>query len=359
MFPAVCRVRRIGWQATHEERDGLKIDKVFITHNAVPEGADPSTADVLDEVDFVVGGLGELRIAHEIVPVTDGKVWEALRPQRRSVVVNLVESPPGAPHLQVGAAAVLEVLGLPFTGSGSAALWLTTDKIATRALLAANGVPVAEGGRFSSTRRGLFERVPPPWILKAGREDSSVGLDGEEVVFTNPVKAFARGRDLERRFPDQPILVEHYLPGREFNIGVIEVSGRPRVLPIAEMTFKNYPEGKPKIVDFGAKWVEGTFSWDNTERRFLEDGEDLRLTRKLATLARDAWRVTHVSGYARVDVRLDDHGNPAVLEVNANPCITQGSGMTVAAQRAGMSDGQVVRHMLSAALRRNGHRRST
>lgn len=336
----------------------MKIDKVFITHNAVPEGADPSTADVLDEVDFVVGGLGELKIAHEIVPVTDGRVWEALRPQKRSVVVNLVESPPGAPHLQVGAAAVLEVLGIPFTGSGSAALWLTTDKIATRALLAANGVPVAEGGRFSESRRGLFERIPPPWILKAGREDSSVGLDGEEVVFTDAARAFARGRVLARRFPDQPILVEHYLPGREFNIGVVEINGRPRVLPIAEMTFKNYPEGMPRIVDFGAKWVEGTFSWDNTERRFLEDGEDLRLSRKLAALARDAWRVTHVSGYARVDVRLDDQGRPAILEVNANPCITQGSGMTVAAQRAGMSDGQLIRYMLAAAVRSNGTRRS-
>lgn len=336
----------------------MRIDKVFIAHNAVPEGADPSTADVLDEVEFVVGGLSELKIAHEVVPVTVGRVWEVLRPHKRAVVVNLVESPPGAPHLQVGAAAVLEVLGIPFTGSGSAALWLTTDKIATRALLAANGVPVAKGGRFSSSRRGLFERIPPPWILKAGREDSSVGLDGEEVVFTDPEKAFARGRALARRFPDQPILVEHYLPGREFNIGVIEVNGRPRVLPVAEMTFRNYPDGMPRIVDFGAKWVEGTFSWDNTERRFLEDGEDLRLSRKLAALARDAWQVTHVSGYARVDIRLDDDGNPAVLEVNANPCITQGSGMTVAAQRAGMSDGQVIQYLLAAALRSNGTRRS-
>lgn len=324
--------------------------RVLIAHPHVPTDADPSTADVLDEVCLVEKGLEELSIPYETVPVVHGRTWESLRPRAGDVVFNLLEAPPGQPILQLAAAGVLELLGVPYTGSRLVTLVLTTDKLATRGLLAAEGVTVAEGGRFDPEHPSLLDRVPPPWILKAGLEDASVGLDGGAVVYT-AAAAIARGRRLAERFAGQPIVLEHLLPGREFNVGVIEVDSEPVVLPVAEMTFIDFPDDTPRIVGWEAKWIEGHVSYDRTERAFPDEVEERDLLESIRTITRRAWAVTGASGYARVDLRLDENGVPCVLEVNANPCISEGSGLVVAAVRAGFTPGSLIAAVLEAACR--------
>ena len=264
---------------------------------------------VLDEVCCVEKGLEELSVPFETIPVAAGRAWEALKPEDDDIIFNLLEAPPGRPLLQIAAAGVLELLGVPYTGSRLASLVLTTDKLSTRAVLASEGIAVAPGGRFDPEDPRLLDRVSAPWILKAGFEDASVGLDGEPVVRTREA-AVARGRQLIERFPGQPIVLEHYLPGREFNVGVVEVDGVPVILPVAEMTFSDYPDDMPRLVG-----------------------------------------ITGASGYARVDLRLDEAGVPCVLEVNANPCISEGSGLMVAAVRVGYSVGSVIASILQAAQR--------
>ena len=160
----------------------MKLGRVTIAHNRVDDDADISTADVLEQVALVERGLAELGVSYDVVAVDNHRVWEAIHPQPDTVVFNLVEAPPGLPQLQPASAAVLELLGVPFTGSRSAALWLTTDKLATRAVLACHGLPVAPGGRIWSDNAEILDRVPPPWIIKPGWEDASVGLDGSPVV---------------------------------------------------------------------------------------------------------------------------------------------------------------------------------
>lgn len=324
--------------------------RVLIAHTQVAPDGDPSMADVLDEVCCVEKGLEELSIPFETVPVAAGRAWESLRPQEGDVVFNLLEAPPGQPLLQFAATGVLELMGVPYTGCPLASLVLTTDKLATRALLASEGVPVAPGGRFDPARPDLLERVSPPWILKAGFEDASVGLDGEPVVRT-PEAAIARGRHLLERFPGQPIVLEHYLPGREFNIGVLEVDGEPVILPVAEMTFIDYPEDMPRIVGWEAKWIEGHFSYDQTERAFTDEEKESELVAGIREVTRRCWEITGASGYARVDLRLDEAGIPCVLEVNANPCISEGSGLVVAAVRQGFAVGDVIGNVLQSAVR--------
>lgn len=330
----------------------VPVDRVRIVHNPVAPDADPSTADVLNQVRLVEEALLELDIAAERTPVEVAALWDVpFHPGE--VLFNLIESPPGQPLLQLAAAATLELRRLPFTGSPVHALWLTTDKLATRALLASEGVPVAPGGAFDPERPGVLSRVRPPWILKAGLEDASVGLDLAAVVAT-PEAAIARGRELRCRFPGQPIVVEHYLPGREFNVGVLEVDGAARVLPVAEMTFVDYPDDLPRIVGYEAKWVEGHVAYEATQRAFPDEGTEAPLLRALRETAERAWSVTGVSGYARVDMRLDEDGSPCVLEVNANPCLSPEAGLIVASERSGLSRADVVRRILEAALRRAG-----
>lgn len=327
-----------------------EIERVRIVHNPVPPGADPSTADVLDEAHLVEEALRELDIAVERVPLEPAALWSVpLSPGE--LLFNLIESPPSAPLLQLLAAATLELRGAVFTGSSAHALWLTTDKLATRALLAAEGVSVAPGGVLEPDRPEVLSRVPPPWILKPGLEDASVGLDLSAFV-SSPETAIARGRDLRARFPGQPLVLEHYLPGREFNVGVLEVDGAPVVLPVAEMTFVDYPDDLPRIVGYEAKWVEGHVAYEGTRRAFPDDVVEAALLERLRRTAVRAWALTGVSGYARVDMRLDESGVPCVLEVNANPCLSPEAGLIVASERSGLSRADVVRRILDAALRR-------
>jgi D-alanine-D-alanine ligase len=326
---------------------------IVVAHPRVAADADPSTSDVLDQVELVTGALAALGERFETVAVDGGRVWEALAPRPGVVVFNLLEAPPGSPQLQTAATAALELLGLPFTGAAAGPMWLSTDKLATRALLASAGLPVAAGGRFEPERPALLDVVPPPWILKPAYEDASLGLEGDPVCAT-VAQAVARGRDLAARFPGQPIVLEHFLPGREFNVALLEDAAGVEVLPVAEIAFVDFPPGTPALVGYEAKWQTGSFEYEHTVRRFPSPEVEAALLDELAGLARSAWRACGLAGYGRVDLRLDESGRPHVLEVNANPCLSADAGFMAAAGRAGLDAAAVVARIVAAARRRGG-----
>jgi D-alanine-D-alanine ligase len=281
-----------------------------------------------------------------VVPVAPGGVQPS-ELQGAEIVFNLVESPPGCPDFQVEAATTFARLGLAVTGSSAAAIRATTDKEATRRRLALHGVPVAPGGILDPDRPEVLDRVPPPWILKPTAEDASLGLD-DGAVCSDRATAVLRARQLQSRFPGQPVLAEHLLSGREFNISVLADESGPEVLPPAEMTFVEYPPDRPQIVGWEAKWDEGSFAYRHTIRVFL-DGTEPLLRPALETVALTAWTACGLDGYGRVDIRLDEHGSPCVLEVNANPCISPDSGFIAAAAEAGLGPPMVVQRILAAA----------
>ena len=311
------------------------------------EGDDPSTSDVLAQVELVAAGLTDLGIPHRTVVVPDWKPWLHLSPQPGLVVFNLMETPPGVTYLQPGAAAALELMGIPFTGSPAAILWTTTDKLGTRALLASEGLPVAPGGRLDPDRPDLLDRVPGPWILKPSCEDASLGLEGDPVCATREA-ALARARHLTERFPGQAVVAETYLPGRELNAAVLA----GEVLPITEIVFEDFPEGMSRVVGYEAKWLEDSFACIHTVRHFPEDSAnpaDIVLLDRIREIARAAYRICGLRGYARIDLRLDEDGNPCVLEVNANPCLSADAGFMAAAAKAGLKPRDVVRRILEDA----------
>lgn len=319
---------------------------IVVAHNTVADHDDPSTQDVLAQVGFVTGALDACRFAYRVVAVADGGV-EPGAVQDAAAVFNLVESPPGRPHFQVEAAAAFARLGLPLTGSSAEVIRATTDKEATRRSLARQGIAVAEGGLLDPEHPTVLDRVPPPWILKPASEDASLGLD-DAAVTSDRAAALARARELRRLFPGQPVLVEHLLPGREFNISLLADGAVTEVLPPAEMTFVDYPGDRPRILGWEAKWDEGSFAYAHTVRVFL-DGREPTLRRELEAVARAAWSACGLAGYGRVDIRLDEQGVPCVLEVNANPCISPDAGFAAAAVVAGLEPSDVVRRILAAA----------
>jgi D-alanine-D-alanine ligase len=323
--------------------------RVVIAHNPVGVEADPSTSDVLAQVELVAAGLTALGLPHQTVGVPDWQPWRCLTPGPGLTVFNLMEAPAGRPEALLGAAAVLELLGLPFTGSPPGVLWVTTDKLATRAVLAAEGLPVAPGGRLDPRHPGLLDRIPGPWILKPACEDASLGLEGDPLCAT-PEAAVARARELMARFPGQGVVAETFLPGRELNVSLLARDGCVEALPVAEIVYEGFPAGMSRVLGYEAKWHEDSFAYTHTVRHFPDDSPDAALLARAAELSRAAWRIFGLRGYARVDLRLDEAGEPRILEVNANPCLAADGGFMAAAARAGLSSREVVERILRDAV---------
>ena len=326
-----------------------EISRVIIAHNPVESSADPSTSDVLAQVALVSEGLESLGLPHETVAVPDWQPWLRLSPSPGLTVFNLMEAPAGRPEALLGAAAVLELLGLPFTGSPSGVLWVTTDKLATRGVLAAEGLPVPPGGRLDPDHPDLLDRVPGPWILKPACEDASLGLEGDPLCATKE-EAVSRARALAARFPGQGVVAETFLSGRELNVSLLARDGCVEVLPVAEIVYEGFPEGMSRVLTYEAKWDEESFACIHTVRHFPDCPCDANLLARAAELARAAWRIFGLQGYARVDLRLDEAGAPHILEVNANPCLSADGGFMAAAKRAGLSARDVVERILRDAV---------
>ena len=322
--------------------DLTSLSRVVIAHNSVGAEDDPSTADVLAQVELVTAGLDALGLAHQAVAVPDWRPWLHVPVEPGTAVFNLMESPPGKPAALLHAAAALELMAVPFTGSDAAVLWITTDKLATRAILAAEGLPVAPGGRLDPDAPAVLERVPGPWILKPACEDASLGLEDDPVCRTAGA-AVERARRLRERFPGQAVVAETFLPGRELNVSLLARSDAVEALPVAEIVYEDFPAGMSRVLGYDAKWREDSYAYLHTVRHFPdEDG----LVARVRALALAAWRIFGLHGYARVDLRLDAAGEPRILEVNANPCLAADAGFMAAAARAGLGARDVVRRIL-------------
>ncbi|HSU82921.1 MAG TPA: hypothetical protein VLR69_10905, partial [Thermoanaerobaculia bacterium] len=285
--------------------------RVVIAHNPVEAAADPSTSDVLAQVALVSAGLESLGLPYETVMVPDWQPWLRLSPRPDLTVFNLMEAPAGRPEALLGAAAALELLGLPFTGSPSGVLWVTTDKLATRAVLAAEGLPVPPGGRLDPDCPHLLDRIPGPWILKPACEDASLGMEGDPLCATRE-EAVARARELAARFPGQGVVAETFLPGRELNVSLLARDGCVEVLPVAEIVYDGFPEGMSQVLGYEAKWHEESFAYLHTVRRFPDCPCDAALLARAGELSRAAWRLFGLKGYARIDLRLVQAGEPLI-----------------------------------------------
>jgi D-alanine-D-alanine ligase len=268
---------------------------------------------------------------------------------RPAFVFNLVESVEGRGGYIVLAQALLETIGIPFTGAGLEAMIHSTSKPAAKRLLALGGV--ATPG-WATAREALAAppRFPAPWIVKNAWEHASIGLDDDSVATDAAALARALGRRGAAEGIDR-LFVESFVDGREFNLSLLARPGSPpEVLPPAEIRFVDFPEGKPRMVGYRAKWEESSAEFVATPRCFDFPAPDAPLLARLADLSRRCWDLFGMRGHARVDFRVDAAGGPWVLEVNANPCLSGDAGFAAAAARAGMTMRDVVGRIVADAV---------
>jgi D-alanine-D-alanine ligase len=265
---------------------------------------------------------------------------EALERLQPDVVFNLCEAFGEVSAGEFGVAALLDLLRIPYTGSGALALAIALNKPLAKALFVARGI-LTPGFTVCESMPAEMPTLKFPWMLKLAGEDASLGITTDNVVFDN-ASAIRRLQQLFDEFR-APVLVEEFVDGREFTVPLLD--GRP--LLVEEIEF----DVEPRIVSFRGKWDEGSAEYAGTRPVFapqIDDGP----RREMLRLAVDVAEVIGLVDYARVDFRMDGAGRLFVLEGNPNPDITPGSGYRRALDAVGISYSQFIATLLDKAAGR-------
>jgi len=324
--------------------------KIVLLHDASASDGRVDELDALEQVEVVASTLR--RLGHETTTLGFGLDLESVRRELIEIdpdlVFNLVESVGGEGRLIHLAPALLDSLGIPYTGAPTEAMFLTSHKILAKRMLARSGERTPTW-MDEDGRAGGEIAYPARFIVKSVWEDASLGLDDDTVVEVEGPDALRECIRSRKSSLGGEAFAEAWVEGREFNLALLELEGRWACLPVPEMLFVDYPAGKPKLVGYRAKWDDASFEATHTMRSFDLDPRDRVLHRELEVLARRVCRQFGLRGYARVDVRVDSQGRPWILELNANPCLSLDAGYIAAAEQAGHDAPFVVDAIVRAA----------
>jgi len=318
--------------------------KVAILFDGASAFAESPDQEIIGTVDAVVASLAPEGNSVVRIPVHPDAKWvDKLRRARVDLVFNLCESIDGVAALEPAVISVLELLGLPYTGSSSWTTTLCLRKHIVNAALERAGLPVP---KFAVVRRGgAIPSVGFPAICKPAAEDASIGVEQRSVVRTSRELTERVSSMLERW---DEVLVQKYVQGREVNVGILGDS----VLPIAEIDFGRMPKGMWRIVTYRSKWEDGSDE-DLGAAPLCPARLPACVAAQLRKIAVSAWRIVGGAGYGRVDLRIDERGRPWILEVNANPDFSPAAGLARMARVAGIDYGALVRQICELGLQRS------
>lgn len=324
---------------------------VVIVHGRIEDSASPDEKDVLIEVEVVRAALEALGCRTQVVPIGLNleEAAAALTSAAPAFAFNLAESIDGKGSYIHLAPTLLDSLGIPYTGASCEAILLTSHKLLGKRTLAHAGI---DSPPWTSAAQAVSDgpSFPPPWIVKSVWEHASVGLEDSSVTSTREALSEEIRRRMQRERVEH-LFVEAFVEGREFNLALLggTEDGQPQNLPPAEIRFEGYPEGKPRMVGYKAKWAEGSYEFDHTPPGYDFPPEDGPLVESLIRISRACWKAFDLRGYARVDFRVDTAGRPYVLEVNANPCLSPDAGFVAAGARAGLSVNDIIERIVADA----------
>jgi D-alanine-D-alanine ligase len=329
--------------------------RVALLHSA--DALEPPVDPVLDQVSSALTAMGHevsrVAVDDDVVPIVVG-----LRSIQPELVFNLSESFAGVSSQDSSLAALLNLMGLRYTGSSPSGLMAAGDKSLTKKILGFHGIrsPV-----FATVYRGALDHAGDlgfPVIVKPPQEDASIGITGRSVVH-DLKELFARIDALQTEF-SQPVLIEEFVEGREFYVGVLG-NATPVALPVMEMDFSGLPVGTPRIASWEAKWgadgsgagagAEASAEFAGTKSVFPTDLSE-PLVERLHKTAIDAFEALRLRDYARIDMRVNDREEIFVIEVNPNCYLEKTAEFARAAERDGIGYEKLIARIVELASAR-------
>jgi D-alanine-D-alanine ligase len=320
--------------------------KVVLLHTK--DALEPPVDPVLDDIETALKA-GDHTCTRVVVDDKVEPVMKALIDAAPDIVFNLAESFGGRSALESNVAALLNLLGLRYTGSSPAGLILAGDKTLTKKVLTFHGILTA---RFATVFRGAVDwagDIGFPLILKPPQEDASLGITQKSIV--NDVQELLQTISSLQTEYQSPVLAEEFIDGREFYVGVLGNSDA-KALPVMELDFSGYPEGIPKIASWEAKWGdegdEKGAEFEGTKSIFPTDLSD-ELTEKMQKVAIDAFHALRLRDYARVDLRVNAKEEIYVIEVNPNCYLEKQAEFASAAGKSGIEYPALIDRILELA----------
>lgn len=321
-----------------------------------------SDLGVMQEVAAVEKALNSLGIEFESIGLFSlTHLMQVLPKHRGAFAVNLVEGFPKCPHDMVYVPTICDAHDVHVTGCDTRCMSLAQDKWVTKAILHEAGIHTPTGIVVKPGDTADYNLIPPgKYIVKPASTDASEGIDSRSVVKV-PGEAVSRAvTRVHKRF-GQTAIVEQMIAGQELNVSLLETQGKARVVAVAEIDFSAFPRNRARIVDYRAKWVPESFQFKNTPR-ILPAVITEQQRQRIEAVALRAWHILGCRDYARIDSRLNDSGEPVLIELNPNPDISPDDGFAAGIEHAGFTYEAFIETILTNAYRRrndnNPHRKT-
>jgi D-alanine-D-alanine ligase len=314
--------------------------RIVLLHSAdaLEPPVDPVIEQVAGTLETLDHEVTRIPVADDIAPVID-----ALRRARPELVFNLTESFDGISSQDSSLAALLNLLGLRYTGSSPSGLMVAGDKSLTKKVLSFHGIQTP---KFATVFRGAVDwagDIQFPLIVKPPQEDASIGITNGSIVH-DLRELFGKIDSLQTEFRS-PVLLEEFVEGREYYVGILG-NMNARALPIMELDFSGLPVGAPKIASWEAKWgadgsgagagADASAEFAGTKSVFPTDLDEA-LVERIQQTAINAFEALRLRDYARIDMRVREDGEIYVIEVNPNCYLERSAEFATSAAKDGVN----------------------
>ena len=309
-----------------------------VVHTDVGPNPTPDEADTLSQAQFLADNLISLGYHAPLLPFHPDVLPVQLEQLNAIAVVNMVESVDGDDERAPEGPLFFETLGLPYTGNSAATLVALINKPAVKRKLQQHNLPTPAFPEAGAQGK--------QWILKSETFHCSRGMDHRNV--SGDLAALQTlSKESAQKYGGE-WFIEEYIPGREINMAMLDNGdGTATVLPASEIRFLGK---EPHIVDYDCKWTEGSESWNSAVVNMEFSAAEKTMLDQLGTLSQVCWKAFDLKGYVRVDFRIDSAGNPYILEINANPCLSDDAGFMRAARATGLTSTQVMERLVTPLL---------
>ncbi len=255
--------------------------------------------------------------------------------------------------------AILEMLGIPYTHSGALTQAINLDKSLTKKIWQHHGLPTPRFVEIGANDKVYVEGLRYPVIVKPNGEGSSKGIMNDCLI-EEPSKLPGKVRDIRKRFGNG-VLVEEFMPGREFTVTVMGNTGAGKgvyLLPIVEQNYDVVPNEYKRFASYEVKWLFEDRLPDPHIAYVCPAKLDTQMEKTIAELCIKAFTVLDCRDIARVDIRCDAEGKPHLLEINCLPGMMPDPNVVsyfpVAARAAGWDFTRMVGQIITHAQERFG-----
>lgn len=326
---------------------------IAIVRNLTSAEHDPKSDQLHKQVTYISNLLHELgwKVVDVEVDHNLKRLMNTLEEIQPDIIFNLLDSLMGSGEMANLITSLFTKLRIPFTGADSTVLAMTNDKLTTKWHLLSAGFMTPEGVDEKALMRGRFPG-PGYYIIKNRLDHASFGLDETSVVHAQNAHTLYTALEHLKPETSASYMAERFIAGREFSVSIAESSkGKEFVLGIAEVVF---PEEKHiNIVGYKSLWKTTQSKKESQPASFSLKKPSVELTKRIEKKASNCWEELGLCGYARIVFRMDSEGQLYIIDVVANPHLSQSAAFLSTAKIGGWTPQDVISTLLEGAIARH------